>query len=151
MNDEILAILEQLAEARASLESRKRFEAECQADVEQSPAYTHFRDAQFWRRESQREVDRLAARIREKALAVYAETGNKNPWPGVQIEEHMAVEFDENDALAWCRGRGGILVKLDKPAFLEAAPFLANAPVSNIKRQRVVIAKDLSQYLDSET
>lgn len=102
------------------------------------------------RAEAQARVDELTAQVRGEALEAYAVTGNKRPWPGVQIKAYTRVEFDEAEALEWCRERAPALLKLDVPRFKRAAPHVKGAPVTTTQEYRATLARDLSGYLREE-
>ncbi len=91
-------MLRRLAKMRANLENWKRIEAESRE--EKRLADSCLTKAQYRRRMSQKEVDRLAAQIRAAALTVYATRSIKNPWPGVQVEEESPIAKEPQVTIA---------------------------------------------------
>ena len=141
-------LLQELAQARMNLDSSTEDVAMRQTALENTTAYECLAAAKEWQRRDREEIDRLTFQVREAALAAYAEDGNKKPCPGIQIKLYSVVEFDEAEALAWCRDYGGSLLRLDMKAFEKAAPALHGAPISITQEPRVTIARDLSEYLE---
>ena len=138
--------LRELAAARAELEAAKKQLAERQATLEQVAIYHAVVLAKDWIRESQEQIAELTDQVRAEALAAFQETGNKQPWPGVQIKMYSKIEFSEEEARAWCFDYAGSLLKLDTRAFQRAAPALPDAPITITKEPRATIASDLSMY-----
>lgn len=138
--------LRQLAAARVAMQSAKRQLAVQEATLEQSALYRAVVLARDWVRASQQDVDELTDQVRAEALAAFQETGNKQPWPGVQIKMYSKIEFSEEEARAWCFDYAGSLLKLDTRAFQRAAPALPDAPITITKEPRATIASDLSMY-----
>lgn len=85
------------------------------------------------------------------ALAVYRETGNKSPAPGISIKLYKVLRYDPDDALVWARRNSPALVieTLDTKGFEKVAVTLG-APVSEEEEPRVTIARDLSALLASD-
>jgi len=48
-------------------------------------------------------VVEMEEKIRASAVAIFQETGNKKPAPGVGIREVEKVEYDEETAIRWAR------------------------------------------------
>ena len=142
--------LVRLAEARREMEAAKEQLAERQAFLEDAPIYHAVVFARDWLRESQEQIARLTTQLRLEALEVYEATGNKKPWPGVQIKMYTVVEFNEVEARNWCLEHADSFLKLDTTSFKKTAENLVGAPVTITREPRISIASDLSQYLSGE-
>lgn len=81
----------------------KAWEAENELFLDTVKDAAHYRDEQ----ENQ---------LREMALAVYSETGEKKPAPGVAIREVTRLDYDPKEALKWAMSHQ-IALSLDKKSF----------------------------------
>ena len=140
--------LRQLAAARVELEAAKEQLAERQATLEQVAIYHAVVFAKDWIRDSQEQIAMLTDQVRAEAMAAYQETGNKQPWPGVQVKMYTEIKFDEAEAWHWCRVHADYLLMLDVRGFKEHGASMKGAPVTITTVPKATITKDLSRYLE---
>lgn len=89
----------------------------------------------------------LEAEARNRALAAYAETGDKVPHPAVKIKMYMVLEYKDEDAINYARKHLPGALKLDRRVFKNAAKAVAMDFVAIRQEPRATIARDLSEYL----
>ena len=142
--------LRQLAAARVRLESWKEHVGICQICLEHTQRYADLIEAKEWEREQQEMVADLTDHVRAEALAAYQETAETKPWPGVQVKIYTEIEFDETEALVWCREYMPTLLNLDVTRFKKVAPHIWDAPITITKVPKATIARDLGEYLAEE-
>lgn len=143
MNDKI----KQLAERRQALALTQRTEAEARAQLEAIPEYREIVALSETCDAIRAEVAALEAEIREAAVAEFAASGNKKPWPGVGIREVTRLSYDPAVAREWCLTQAPALLMIDKRQFEKVAPSLPGAPVEVTKEAQATIATDLGEYL----
>lgn len=89
--------------------------------------------------------------VRDLTIEAYQATGAKNPIEGVAIREYTRIDYDRNQAMAWCEhyAPAFIVPTLDAKAFDKVAETMAaqGAPVKVWKEPRPTIATDLKAYL----
>ena len=87
--------------------------------------------------------------VRKLSLAAYVEGGksDKKPHPAVQIKTYTVLEYDEGDALDYCREHLPNALKLDKRAFEKVAKVAEPEFVAVKDEDRATIARDLSEWL----
>ena len=98
-------------------------------------------------------VGYLEAEIRAAGIQAYRETGNKRPFPGVEIRVYEAVSYEDAEALLWAQTHQ-VALSLDRRVF-EA---LARGPVGTqmkflVKSEEphAQIAKDIGVVLSKDT
>lgn len=97
--------------------------------------------------ETRAKIKEVETAIRtELAPAVYRQTGNKHPVPGIVIKVFPVLRYEMDKALAWCKANMPKLVmtveSLDTKNFEKVALALG-APVEAEEDPRVTIAKEL--------
>lgn len=96
-------------------------------------------------------VEELDTKARALALAIYKESKNKKPAPGIDIGtgSKTTLTYDSKTALAWARTTGMALA-LDTKAFekIAEATDLEFVTKTEIETQRVAIASDLTKFYD---
>lgn len=91
-------------------------------------------------------VVEMEEKIRAAAVAIYQETGNKKPAPGVGIREVETLDYDDAGAIAWVidhSHRG--LLSLKKADFERAAKSIRPDFVKITKVPQVTIARKLEE------
>lgn len=84
--------------------------------------------------------------LRELTLKAYAETGNKQPIPGVGIREVTKLDYDPKEALKWAMEHQ-IALSLDKKSFEGFAKATPLEFVKVTQEPQATIATDLSKYI----
>lgn len=143
-----------IAEALADLAKMRRQEDRILAELKE--AREALERTEEWLRVSMIEADlkscrafQVATRARavESALAMFQETGDKAPAPGVSIKMFKRLYYDVDAAKDWCMYHAPALLKVDTKAFERTAPEL-KCPLVEIRLDPVpTIASDLSAYL----
>ena len=98
-------------------------------------------------------VGYLEAEIRAAGVRAYRETGNKRPFPGVEVGVFEVLSYEDAEALLWAQTHQVALV-LDKRVF----EGLAKGPVgyqmkflTRYEVPRAQIAKDIGAALSKDT
>jgi len=139
--------LRALAQAREAASEARAQAGLLEYRLQSTPAYAAILEAKKQSALAVLRVADLEKEVRTEALRAFADTGNKNPWGGVQIKVYTKVDFDEEIATHWCRENAQSLLRLDTRAYKKVAPNLSGAPVTVTKEPRAVITMDLSSYL----
>jgi len=93
-------------------------------------------------------VDELERVVRERAVEVAKETGDKTPAPGVKIRVVQRLKYDPKEALSWALSRGmREVLTLDKRAFEKAAKALKPEVIEIEEELQATIARDLEKAL----
>lgn len=98
------------------------------------------------------EVKRLEAEIRQEAVRTYQMFDNPHPYPGVEVKVFTVLTYEEREALQWAVTHG-IALTLNKRLFEDIAkgPTGAEMPFVKISKEaRAQLAKDLSKALELE-
>jgi len=91
-------------------------------------------------------VNELEREVREKAVEVAKETGDKTPAPGVKIRVVQRLKYDPKEALNWAISRGmREVLALDRRAFEKAAKVLKPEVVEIEEELQATIARDLEK------
>ena len=143
-----------LALCRADAE-RARSESDSLADAARvTPEYRAFMEARTTQTMAETAVAAASEAVRVKAIEEFEDTREKRPAPGVQIREYRRCEYDQGQALAWCKAFAPTFVQehVDARAFEKVAETLAEqgAPVRIVREAKATIAGDLRQYLVEE-
>jgi len=93
-------------------------------------------------------VDELERVVRERAVEVAKETGDKTPAPGVKIRVVQRLKYDPKEALNWALSRGmREVLALDRRAFEKAAKALKPEVIEIEEELQATIARDLEKAL----
>jgi len=121
-----------------------------EADLEKDKAYAEWVEAHTdlinAARVRREVVVAEETKLRELTLQAYAETGNKEPAPGVGIREITKLDYDQKVAYLWGLDHR-MALKLDTTAFEKIAKVSPLDFVTIIGEARATIASDLSGYL----
>ena len=140
--------VEGLKEARAARDALKQRLAEERAAVMDAWTEANREDVDRLER-LQGAVETLDATVRVQAVAAFRETGEKRPFPGVEVKEETVLEYERDAAFSWAKEHG-ICLSLDVAAFEKVARDLVIPDVVLIaKEPKVFIAKDLAKALDT--
>lgn len=90
------------------------------------------------------------ADVRERALGIYEEVGDKIPHPAVTIKMYTVLNYEDLNALDYAREHLPKALKLDKRTFETAAKVLNLDFVTIQQEPRATIARDLSGYLPED-
>ena len=88
--------------------------------------------------------------LRTLTVAVYRETGNKRPWPGVGVRVEQRLSYQAETALAWAKEHG-LALALDVPAFKAIAKVQPLEFVRIEPEPVATIAQELGAFLDTAT
>ena len=100
-------------------------------------------------KESIAELEVAESALRGKGIVLYQATGNKHPYPGVEVKVLVGIEYSEADALAWAKEHE-IALRLDKVAFEKLAHATPIPFVTYFERPRCDLARDLGAALAKE-
>ena len=89
------------------------------------------------------------ALLRDMAIKVFNDTGNKTPAPGVGIREITRLDYDPQVAFLWATEHK-VALKLDTPTFEKIAKASPPDFVKSLVVPQATIATDLSKYLTNE-
>jgi len=143
MKDEVA----RLAYRRSVVAERKALLVEAEAKLHASPLWQQVGDRrESLNRAKSRQTDAEVA-VRQEAMKVFTETGDKTPHPAVKVKMYTALDYDDGDALDYARVYVPRAVKLDKRAFEKAAKVLEPDFVTIWQEPRITIARDLNEYL----
>ena len=138
-------LITRLAKARKYLEEAK-------ADKE--TLWLAFQDTDDWKeaeenlRYAKETVQLLEAQAKEEALLQYNQDGNKEPHPAVKIKTFTVLDYDDQQAVAWCHMNFKPALKLDTKLFEALKKSNALPDFVDIKEEpRAQIASNLSAYL----
>jgi hypothetical protein len=95
---------------------------------------------------TERQADEYAASVRDDAMMVYEENGNKGAAIGVTVKMFKTMTYDKAAAETWLRANAPALLVVDWKKF-ESAAVALGAPVTVGEEPRVQIATDLSAYV----
>ena len=87
--------------------------------------------------------------LREYAVRVYLDTGDKHPGAGVNIKDIVKLQYDVTDALKWAKHHDVALV-LDKGTFEKIAKVTPPEFVRTVIEHQATIATDLDKALRDE-
>jgi len=150
--EQIAATLRLLAVERRTLESAR---AEQEAMLEQVKQQERFLELEEYRKSSVGMIGRLEAELREHAVEVFKETGEKHPHPALNILERPRVAYDLAAAVEYCKAHLPRFVTLDKAAFEKHAKAVVETDplpcVTYFKEPTATIATDLTSYLPVQT
>ena len=94
----------------------------------------------------------LDAQVREMALNEHVFTGDKRPHPATTIKLYTVLQYDQGQALDYCRGHlpQALVVTLNAKVFEPVAKAAGLDFVSIRQEPRATIARDLSAWLPVE-
>jgi len=115
---------------------------------------SELRRVRLLRETAKADVADVEGAIRAAALDAFSATGDKRPHPAVGIREMTRLEYDEGEAIFFCRRAAPNALKLDRRAFEKIAKLgiEAGGPfdldfVTIRKEPQAAIARDLSAYM----
>jgi len=91
-------------------------------------------------------VEMSESKLKETSIALFKETSNKAPGPGVEIKMFQVLNYEPLEAFNWARDTG-LALQLDKKIFEKIAK--ADPPdfVTITEEPKVTIATDLGKVL----
>lgn len=95
------------------------------------------------------EINDLEAQVKAHALNVYLLTGDKRPYPGVEVKLFATLDYKLEDALPWAQTHQ-MALELNKRVFEAIASGPAGQSMAFVTRgeePRAQIARDLSKAL----
>ena len=87
--------------------------------------------------------------LREYAIGVYLETGEKHPGAGVNIRDIVKLQYDGAEALKWAKHHD-VALALDKATFEKIAKVTPPEFVRTVIEHQATIATDLDKALRDE-
>ena len=139
--------VEKLAYSRAIEAERAMQLKEAEAKLQDSPLWRQWELASGDFKTAKANVLSDEAMVREQALGIYKETGDKHPHPCIAIKMYTVLDYDDGTALDYARVYIPRAVKLVKSTFEKAAKVLELDFVVVRQEPRATIARDLSEYL----
>lgn len=88
--------------------------------------------------------------IRNEAVKLYAQNGNKKPHAAVGIRVYKRTEYNPDAALAWAREHRQDMIALDSKLYdkvLKSDARDPGMPGEVVEEPRATIAKDLSEFV----
>lgn len=111
--DELDALISDMAKAMGNLEEQEKTLEEIRAEI---PQLGKTEENIKYLKKNIREFDQW---IRETAISLYRETGEKKLHPAVQIKTYTGILYDEDKAIEWAEKNAPIMLKtvLDSKQF----------------------------------
>lgn len=145
MSDLVKAKLAELCLWRERAETARVFQAMLIAQLKQENDWKHSDEV---KQLSEQERDRLETELHLVTLDAFAVSGDKHPYPALNVREMTQLVYDEAEALKYCRTNMIGALKLDKTKFEKAAVALGLDFVKEIKKPSATIASDLSEFTE---
>lgn len=142
--------VERLAHSRAITAERAAQLKEAEAKLRASPLWRQWELTSGDFKTAKANMRSDEADVREQALGIYEETGDKAPHPAVPIKMYTVLEYKDEDAVNYAREHLPEALKLIKRIFEKAAKVVAMDFVAILQEPRATIARDLSKYLPGE-
>ena len=143
MKDEVA----HLAYYRSVVAERKVLLIEAEAELHASPLWQQVEARRGSLNQAKSKQADAEIAVRQEAMAVFAETGNKAPHPAIKIKVYTVLEYRDEDAIDYAREHLPEALKLDRRIFIRAAKAVAMNFVAILSEPRATIARDLSEYL----
>lgn len=140
--------LKKLAELRIVEEELKAYAEKSFDAVQELPEWKLYQEDKEEVDYIKEQIDELRAEINELTIQEYIVSGEKKPAPGVGIRVYTVLNYDEAEALEYCRNNLTPALRLDKRTFEKIAKDSNFSFVEYEEEPRATIASDLSEYLD---
>ena len=145
---DLAELVRQLAEARRAQALSKQRLAELEKALKESQDYKLYSgflsDANYQAKELDHDV-------RQIAVELFEQNGDKKPHPAVDIKEMTSMDYDDALAIAWCTHRLPAALKLDKSLFEKHARAVRETtPIKFVTFSTVPkanIASDLEEFI----
>ena len=142
--------VKRLAYTRSVEAEYKAEVAAAQAELETSGVWKYLEQQRQYLKTAEADVADAEVEVREQAMAVFAETGSKEPHPAVKIKMYAVLEYNDEDTIDYAREYLPEALKLDKRTFKQAAQAITMNFVAILQEPRATIARDLSRYLPED-
>ena len=142
--------VEKLARARCIVAEYEATLVEAEEELHATPEWAAADQALQDIRQAKVEQANVETEVRERALGIYEETGDKAPHPAVTIKMYTVLDYEDADAFDYAREHLPKALKLDKRTFEKAAKILELDFVVIRQEPRATIARDLSGYLPED-
>ena len=134
-----------LARLRKQIQELKAESVALTAELDETALGRQLADAQDRLAAAMQRASEYDTAIRENALTLYRENGNKGAAIGITVKTFKTMAYDKNTAETWLRANAPALLVVDWKKF-ESAAVALGAPVTVGEEPRVQIATDLSAY-----
>lgn len=146
--------LKQLAALNRAIEENQAWLETKEERLKSLPEYQELEKIRTEKSQLQSQIGNVRAEINDLTLAVYQQTGNKKPAPGVGIRVLSKLEYNEQVAFDYCSHNLLEALKLDKRVFDKYARGVQEVKplefVTIIEEPSPTIASDLREYLGDE-
>lgn len=113
-------------------------------ELQKRPEWIAFAKAQSDQAFLAQELREAEKQLRETAVDIYEEFGEKAPAPGVSVRVYQRWECSREEALQWAVAHG-VCLELDDKAFQKAAPKIPGAPGYAVEEPRGMISSRLER------
>lgn len=144
MAETLTEMLRELAQERKAMRTAQEIIAEREAALAETPEGKQLTEYRAILAGIKARCDAADAKVRELALAAFAENGSKQPSKWVTIRVNKRLRYDRTEASEWARVNAPAFFTLDVKAFEKAALSLPGAPVEVIEEPSVAVASDLA-------
>ena len=86
------------------------------------------------------QINDLKEDLEQQALQEFKESGSKNLYGGIKIQERKTLDYDADKALEFAKEKG-LFLSLDKKAFEKSAPTLGEDWIKTGKEDKVTYPK----------
>lgn len=142
--------VKQLAQTRQTQALHGELLAQREVRLHATPEWKQWELASQGLRIAKANVADAEAAVRERAVGIYAKTGDKAPHGAVKIKIYTVLDYGPADALDYAREHLPQALKLVKRTFEQAAKVLELDFVTITQEPRATIARDLSEYLPED-
>ena len=142
--------VEKLARARCILAEYDATLVEAEEKLHATPEWAAADQALQDARQAKVEQANIETEVREQALGIYEETGDKAPHPAVKVKMYTVLDYDPARAFDYAREHLPQALKLNKKVFETAAKGIELDFVDIVQEPRATITRDLSGYLPED-
>lgn len=148
--DKLNAALYVLAQHRAKLEATRANVERALEELEKTSPYRIFKALEQQAKETEAQVKKVEAYVRDLIVNVYEETGNKKPVSGASVRLISRPVYDESVVFAWCVKNQPAFLTLDKRRWEKDGETVAPDLIHFVKEPQTLISRSLADVVDLE-